>query len=176
VLWTRGKDIFGTTLALSTKHRALVMGYQYSQKSFQLPSEKGNRLAGVSTEDGKRLWDESGRYVSRPLINDRRVYTQPYARDLLTGKRDEKFKLKGRGSAGCGTVSGSTYLQFYRSGTLGYTDLLRDLGTQNYGPTRPGCWVNAIVAGGLVLVPDASDRCTCSYLMKASFALQAGTR
>ena len=69
-------------------------------------------------------------------------------------------------------MSGSTHLLLYRSGTLGYVDLSSGTAaTQNYGPVRPGCWINAIVAGGLVLMPDATDRCTCSYLMKASIAL-----
>ena len=136
-----------------------------------MPSEKANRLAGISAADGKRLWDAADAYHSRPLINDRTVYTQPIARDLLTGERDEQFELTGRGY-GCGSVSGSTNLLLYRSGSLAFTDLLNNKGTENYGGVRPGCWVNAIVAGGLVLMPDATDRCSCSYLMKASIALQ----
>ena len=59
----------------------------------------------------------------------------------------------------------------YRSATVGYIDLLHDYGTENYGGIRPGCWINAIPAGGLVLMPDATDRCRCSYLNKASIAL-----
>ena len=60
----------------------------------------------------------------------------------------------------------------FRSATLGYVDLTENRGTQNYGGIRPGCWNNALPAGGLVLMPDATDRCTCSYLIKASIALQ----
>jgi outer membrane protein assembly factor BamB len=171
VIWQNSQDIYGTTLALSIKHKVLVMGYQYSQRRFQLCSERGDRLTGFNVSDGKRLWDVPGRYFSRPLINDRTVYTQPYALDLLTGKKTD-FRLKGRGNQGCGNISGSTNLLLYRDGVLGYTDLTRNVGTENYGPIRPGCWINAIVGGGLVLVPDASDGCTCSYLIKASIALQ----
>ena len=32
--------------------------------------------------------------------------------------------------------------------------LTRDAGTENYGGIRPSCWINAIPASGLVLVPD----------------------
>jgi hypothetical protein len=65
----------------------------------------------------------------------------------------------------------------FRSATLGYLDLSGDYGTENYGGIRPGCWINVLPAGGLVLMPDATDRCTCSYLIKASIALQPyGTR
>jgi hypothetical protein len=128
-------------------------------------------LTGFNAIDGSRLWDAKGKYVSRPIINDDVIYTQPYAYNLLTGARDPEFEVKDRQPGGCGPMSGSTNLLLYRSGVLGYTDLLNNTGTQNYGPIRPGCWINAITAGGMVLMPDATDRCTCSYLMKASMAL-----
>ncbi|MCX6907462.1 MAG: hypothetical protein NTY01_05410 [Verrucomicrobia bacterium] len=35
-----------------------------------------------------------------------------------------------------------------------------------------GCWINVVPAAGLLLMSDATDRCTCSYLIKASIALQ----
>ncbi len=176
VLWQRKDDsgtFYGTTLALSTQHDVLVVGYQYSQRSYQLPSELGDRLAGFRASDGTPLWSAGDRYISRPLINGLTVYTQPYARDLVTGERDNGFLLDDRSPGGCGNVSGSANLLLYRSGTLGYTDLVRRVGTENYGGIRPGCWINAISAGGLVLMPDATDRCTCSYLIKASIALQS---
>jgi len=170
-LWEENKDVYGTTLAVSSKHNVLLMGYQYSQRSYQLPSEKGDRLTGFRASNGRRLWDTKARYISRPIINDATVYAQPYAFDLLTGIRNANFELKDRQPGGCGPMTGSTHLLLYRSGTLGYTDLLSGSAVQNYGPVRPGCWINAIVAEGLVLMPDATDRCTCSYLMKASIAL-----
>lgn len=171
IQWEQSTDIYGTTLAVNTRLQVLLMSYQYSQRSYQLPSEKGDRLSGFRSTDGKRLWDTRESYISRPIINGPTVYAQPYAYDLLTGTRHQDFKMDERQPGGCGPVSGSTHLLLYRSGTLGYTDLRVDARTQNYGPVRPGCWINAIVAGGLVLMPDATDRCTCSYLMKASIAL-----
>jgi outer membrane protein assembly factor BamB len=172
VLWEQSEDIYGTTLAAGSKHNVLLMGYQYAQRSFQLPSEKGDRLTGFSTTEGKRLWDTRDRYISRPIINGSTIYAQPYAFDLLTGTRKPGFELVDRQPGGCGPMTGSTHLLLYRSGTLGYTDLSSSTpATRNYGPVRPGCWINAIVAGGLVLMPDTTDRCTCSYLMKASVAL-----
>jgi outer membrane protein assembly factor BamB len=170
-LWEQDQDIYGTTLAVSSKHNVLLMGYQYSQRSYQLPSEKGDRLTGFRASDGKRLWDTAARYISRPILNDLTIYAQPHAFDLLTGIRNVGFELKDRQPGGCGPMTGSTHLLLYRSGTLGYTDLLSGSAVKNYGPVRPGCWINAIVAEGLVLMPDATDRCTCSYLMKTSIAL-----
>ena len=171
ILWEQSDDIYGTTLAVNPNHKVLLMSYQYAQRSFQLPSEKGDRLTGFRTTDGQRLWDTKARYISRPIINDSTIYAQPHAFDLLSGIRHADFKIEGRQPGGCGPMSGSTNLLLYRSGTLGYIDLLTNSATQNYGPVRPGCWINAIVADGLVLMPDATDRCTCSYLIKASIAL-----
>jgi hypothetical protein len=42
----------------------------------------------------------------------------------------------------------------------------------NYGGIRPGCWIAALPVGGIVLAPDLANLCACSYLNKASIALQ----
>jgi len=55
----------------------------------------------------------------------------------------------------------------FRSGALGYFDLSRKAGVENYGGIRLGCWINAIPVGGVV-----GSVCTCSYLNRGSFALQ----
>ena len=61
-----------------------------------------------------------------------------------------------------------------RPATLGYFDLsASSQGTQNFGGIRPGCWINAIPAGGILLVPDAASGCVCSYLNQAWFALES---
>jgi len=61
----------------------------------------------------------------------------------------------------------------FRSATLGYVDLTGGSGyIENYGGIRPGCWINAIPAGGLILMADAASWCTCSYLNQATCALQ----
>ena len=166
VLWEVDKEIFGTNLVLSNEHHVLLMAYQ--DWRFKLASELGGRMAGFDSATGKRRWDVEASYITRPIVNDRTVYQQPGAWDLLTGQATD-FVLDR--SYGCGIPSGCTNMLVYRSATVGYVDLLRDYGTENYGGIRPGCWINAIPAGGLVLMPDATDQCTCSYLNKASIAL-----
>lgn len=167
VLWRVADNIYGTTLALSVAHDVLLMSYQPTR--FKLPSESGGFLAGFRASDGKRLWDQKASYLTRPLINDRIVYAQGGAWDVLTGE-DRPFAFKR--SYGCGQLAGCTNLMVFRSATLGYYDLVRQKGTIDYGGIRPGCWINAIPAGGLVLVPDASSGCQCSYLNQAWIALQ----
>ena len=90
------------------------------------------------------------------MINDTTIYAQGGAWDLVTGE-DQPFTLKR--SYGCGQLAGSKHMLLFRSATLGYLDLTARLGRENFGGIRPGCWINALPVGGLVLVPDASAGC-----------------
>lgn len=165
--WRNDERIDGTLLALSSDHATLLMSYQPTR--FALASEVGGRLAAFDTQDGARRWEKQAAYASRPLINDRTVYAQGGAWDLLTGDtRPFNFSR----SYGCGVLAGSRHMMVFRSATLGYFDLQRNERTENFGGIRPGCWINAIPAGGLVLVPDASAGCSCSYLNQTWFALE----
>ena len=63
-------------------------------------------------------------------------------------------------------------LMVFRSATFGYFDLHENQEIRNFGGLRPGCWINALPAGGLVLMPDASAGCVCSYQNRTWMALQ----
>ena len=160
-------DIPGRHLAFSDKYDMLLMSYQSTR--FKLPSEVGGRLAVFRATDGYRVWENKVNYVTRTLINDRTIYAQGGAWDLLTGQA-RLFNFQR--SYGCGQLAGSKNLLLYRSATLGYFDLLTAAGNQNFGGMRPGCWINALPVGGLVLVPDASAGCSCSYQNRSWVALE----
>jgi outer membrane protein assembly factor BamB len=169
VLWKGSDEVFGTMLAFSTEHNVLLMSYQPVHQASRL-SERGNRMAGICPSDGRRLWDVKAEYESRPILNNRTIYAQPGAWDLLSGKQ---LPFTFTRSYGCGIPVGSTRMLVFRSATLGYVDLTGGTGvTENYGGIRPGCWINAIGAGGLILMADAASWCTCSYLNQATCALQ----
>ena len=36
---------------------------------------------------------------------------------------------------------------------------------------RPGCWINVLPAGGLILMAEASSGCLCGYSLQTSLAL-----
>jgi outer membrane protein assembly factor BamB len=167
VVWRSSDKIYGTMLTLSEKHDVLLMAYQDTR--FKLVSEVGGRMAAFRASTGELLWDVEAHYASRPILNDSTIYAQPGAWDLMSGQKKE-FHFER--SYGCGIIAGSVNLLAFRSATLGYRDLLSDTGTVNYGGIRPGCWINTIPAAGLLLVPEASNRCVCSYLIKATIALQ----
>ncbi len=170
IRWEKKKEIFGTQLSVSNEFGVLLMSYLgQNHKFFSLPSEAGGRLAALDAQTGERLWDVKAEYKTRPLIIDSTVYTQKAAWNLYSG---EEIPFQLNRSYGCGQLSAGKNMMLFRSATLGYLDLNRDKGVENYGGIRLGCWINAIPAGGLVLVPDGSAKCKCSYQMKAWFALQ----
>ena len=63
----------------------------------------------------------------------------------------------------------------FRSATLGYIDLTTSAEIKNYGGIRPGCWIPAIPAGGVLAMPDAASWCTCSYLNQGTIVLRSVT-
>ena len=166
-LWRNGEDIFGTVAAISSEHHSVMMSYQPTR--FKLASEIGGRLAVFDLSDGTLKWQTQSDYQSRPVINKDTIYAQGGAWDVLTGEtRPFNFKR----SYGCGILAGARDLFVFRSATLGYFDLTKNVETEDYGGIRPGCWINAIPAGGLVFAPDASAGCKCSYLNQSWIALQ----
>ena len=141
----------------------------YQNTSFKLASELGGRLTAFDAITGETKWDREAHYQSRLTLMDRTVIADGGAWDLLTG---DPRKLNFKRSYGCGVLSGGKDMLFFRSATLGYFDLAKNDKVRNFGGVRPGCWINAIPAGGLVLVPDASAGCSCSYLNRSWFALE----
>lgn len=167
VLWKNEKEIYGTVAAISEQHHAVMMSYQPT--SFRLASEIGGKLSVFDLSTGKHQWTRESNYKSRPVINLDTIYAQGGAWDVLTGE-DRPFNFAR--SYGCGIMAGSRDMMVFRSATLGYFDLTRNEETEDFGGIRPGCWINAIPAGGLVFAPDASAGCKCSYLNQSWIALQ----
>jgi outer membrane protein assembly factor BamB len=168
ILWQQDDRIDGTMLAVGAKHNALLMSYQPTR--FRLDSERGGRLTVFAADTGRRLWSTAANYRSRPIVNDRTIYAQGGAWDLLTGK---PVPFEFQRSYGCGILSAGAHMLLFRSATLGYYDLSGKRRTEDFGGIRPGCWINAIAAGGIVLMPDSTADCRCSYLTRAWVGLQA---
>jgi hypothetical protein len=165
-LWKK-LGAFGTMLVYSREHDALLMGYQSTR--FKIPSEVGGKLAVYRGRSGEQLWEKEAKYVTRPFINNDAVYAQGGAWALLTGA---ELPFAFERSYGCGQISASKNLMLFRSATLGYRTLSADAKSESFGSIRPGCWINALPVGGLVLVPDASAGCTCSYQNRSWMALE----
>jgi len=169
--WRKKENIYGTVLALDEKKETLLMCYQASQYLY-IHQDRGGRFAAFRAKNGKLLHDTAAKYATRPMIVDGVVHSSTGAWDLLTGKARTDWGF--RKSYGCGVLAAGKHILAFRSGCLGYYDLRRKAGTESFGGIRPGCWLNAIPAGGLLLVPDYSAGCACSYQMKANVALEPG--
>jgi len=182
---TTGTPIY--KIKLDVSHFEEPVYLNYAQEVVLL---SGSRLEGTvvryyydafDAATGRILWQTNhdsglpadgghGEYNRHPTIIGNIVYAWPYAYELATGRRIEGWKFDRRGH-GCGGVSASAYCMFWR----GYNPWMYDL-RPGGGPsrlntvTRPGCWINIIPAGGLVLIPEASSGCTCGYPLQTSMA------
>ena len=147
-------------------------------------STGAGRMSAHSADTGRMLsW--SGVQMARfPVIVGDTIYGEPYAYDLRTGEpkqhvhplTGEQSPWRFRRSYGCGSVSGAPTMLLFRSGMVGFCDLAGDTGIHNFGGVRAGCYVNAIAANGLVLMPPGDAGCTCSYNYQTTVALMPTDR
>ena len=117
-------------------------------------------------------WPIGGRHGEQsrhPAIVGDTIYAEPHAYDLHAGAPKEGWRLD-RGGGGCGTLTASASALFFRGGNPQMYSIEEDLRTPLNRVSRPGCWVNIIPAGGLVLIPESSSGCTCAYPLQTSFA------
>jgi len=138
------------------------------------------RIVALSASVGHVLWSRPLDYRTRPVVMGQKIIIEPRACDLRTGaiqtRRDPvtgkqvpwEFLRPGHT---CAITSASANTLFYRSSSTAIYDLARDAGVALFGGIRPGCWINMIPASGVVLVPEASVGCTCSFPLRCSFAL-----
>ncbi|HEY3323960.1 MAG TPA: PQQ-binding-like beta-propeller repeat protein [Planctomycetota bacterium] len=125
------------------------------------------------------LTGDHGEQVQHPSIVGDVVYGPDFALHLASGQPYEGWKW--RKSEKCATLSTSRYCAFSRFTEKENPKLLPklpfifDLKTGKKEPlmvaTRPGCWINTLPAGGMVIIPDATAGCTCPYPMQASVVL-----
>ena len=139
------------------------------------------RLVALSAADGYKLWAKDANYRHRPIIVGDRVIAEPWAFDLKTGQQQMRTNfLTGqpvpwsmmRTGHHCGALAACPHMLSFRSGTTGYYDLDADVGVQHFGGQRPGCWINAIPANGLLIVPEAAAGCVCLFSIESTIVLQ----
>jgi hypothetical protein len=72
----------------------------------------------------------------------------------------------------CATLSASAHCAFSRQGgNPTMADFATGKENKMTRATRPGCWINTLPSGGIVLIPEASSGCTCGYAVQTSLAL-----
>jgi outer membrane protein assembly factor BamB len=186
VLWRKpmdltgcGGDKMGTAFA---EGLLLFFGhFSNHDTGFFLKNElTWRRVTALDGATGNVCWSRPLNYLRRPLIVGDTVIIEPRACDLQTGTiKNRSHPITGkpvpweflRPGHCCAVTSASAHTLFYRSFFAAIYDITQDKGLNLFGAIRPGCWLNMIPAGGLMIMPEASSGCTCSFPLKCSLAL-----
>lgn len=139
-------------------------------------------LCAFDAASGERLWQSTqrpvpdhilegphGEQVQHSAIVGDVIYNTGFALKLRTGEPFEGWKWQK--SDKCGVLSASARCGFSRFSNPTMFDFRSGEAMALTSVTRPGCWINILPAGGLILIPEASSGCTCYYSIQTSLAL-----
>ena len=140
-------------------------------------------LHAYDANTGNLLWEQSqnnrtdaggdhGEQDHHPVLVGNRLFVEPFAYDLQSGKPLPDWQWQRGHRHGCGTVSASANAFFFRDSNAAMFDLRDQTHSRVTQVSRPGCWINMIPAGGLLLVPEASSGCTCNFALQTSMAFR----
>ncbi|MBX3423429.1 MAG: PQQ-binding-like beta-propeller repeat protein [Pirellulaceae bacterium] len=144
------------------------------------------RLVALSADEGYVRWKKDANYKGRPIIIGNQVLAEPWAFQLQSGDQITRahpttgqqvpWSLMRTGHH-CGILTGcDSGLLMFRSGDTAFYDLNADAGTNHFSGHRLGCWINAIPANGLVMIPEASAGCVCQFSIAATIVLEPRPR
>lgn len=146
-------------------------------------------LRVINAEDGSPRWQAEHGHVKNGLFHGEQIHhpvalkqpdgkvsivAEPFLYDLDTGNRTvppnqaANWALYRPGHS-CGTLTGAGHCLFFRAGN----PTVLNLDTSTFtalAPTRAGCWINMIPAGGRLLIPEGSSSCVCHYSLQTSMA------
>ncbi len=177
-------QLFGSWLTYSEEYNVLVE-CQRNSRDYWEDEQQSKHMAVWQGADGNLLWNAlNRRYLGGPVIlNGDMIITQSGndmgAVNLLTGEpylivsgvTGEPGDFAGFKRYGCGTGIACKNLMIFRSGNAGYYDLNTFSGTGNWGGFKSGCTINLIPANGLLVAPEYTRTCACSYQFQTSCAL-----
>lgn len=186
-------ETFLVALASDTGHKLwetrLQLPYQHvlylccSQDTVLVSGSHGTKTLSYSLfahdlKTGKQQWKwdmsipeeyHHGMHLQHPVMVGNKIYTRFFALELSTGKPLSEWNIE-RQWRGCGTISASKDSLFYRNAHPQMFSVNDQKSVPLNLVSRTGCLINIIPAGGIILVPEASSGCTCSYPMQTSFA------
>ncbi len=194
LLWANPVDVTdcseigigGGKLTLMYHNNVLILGGANANghywKQFVAGDFSRRRLVALSALHGYKLWAKDANYRHRPIALGDQVIAEPWSFDLTTGEqRTRQHPLTGveepwsimRTGHHCGMLTGSeSGMLMFRSGATGFYDLNSDQGTQHFAGHRLGCWINAIPASGLVMIPEASAGCVCLFSIASTIVME----
>ncbi|MGE3311714.1 MAG: PQQ-binding-like beta-propeller repeat protein [Limisphaerales bacterium] len=167
----------GDHLILLGSHRDASNDTRYNVESRRLSDGsvrwRADHLARVPGEF------THGEQVHHPVLLDDLLVAEPAVYELATGRRltdhggAQPWNLVRPGHS-CGTLSAAGSCLFFRAGNPTVLDLQANIrsgqAATKLSPSRTGCWINMIPAGGLLLIPEASAGCVCQFSLQTSMA------
>ena len=151
-------------------------------KQFVAGEFSRRRLVALSSKNGYKLWSKDANYRNRPIIIGEKVLAEPWIYDLTSGEQQTReHPLTGeqvpwsmmRTGHHCGMLTAAdSGMVMFRSGFTGFMDLKKDAGVRHFAGHRLGCWINAIPANGLVMIPEASAGCVCQFSIASTVVLE----
>ena len=194
LLWANPVDVTdcsdigigGGKLTLMYHDNVLLLGGANANghywKQFVAGEFSRRRLVALSALHGYKLWAKDANYRHRPIIVGSQVIAEPWSFDLSSGdQKTRQHPLTGaeepwsimRTGHHCGMLTGcESGMLMFRSGATGFYDLDSDQGTRHFAGHRLGCWINAIPAGGLVMIPEASAGCVCLFSIASTIVME----
>ncbi len=164
--------------------KILVSGTQYVRNGAK--KKVRYELKAYTAENGEFLWENTqvpdydhvldgghGEQVQHLAIRNGVIYGPGFACRLSTGDRHDGSVW--HKSHKCTTISLSdrcAFSRFSKEKNPFMFDLDSGKSYRLTTITRPGCWINMIPAGGLLLIPEGSAGCTCEYPIQTSMALR----
>ena len=192
-VWSRPIDVTdcskigigGGELTLMYQNNVLILcgananGHYWRQ--FIKGDFKQRRLLALKAGSGDKLWSRDANYRHRPIIIEDQIIAEPWSFDLYTGvQKTRPHPLTGRSvpwsiirpGHHCGMLTGCPSMLLFRSKSTAFYDLKSDSGTRHFAGHRLGCWINAIPANGLVMIPEASAGCVCLFSIASTITME----
>jgi outer membrane protein assembly factor BamB len=151
-------------------------------KQFVAGDFQRRRLVALDAYDGFKLWAKDANYRHRPIVIGKQLLAEPWMFDLKNGDQiTRQHPITGqevpwsimRTGHHCGMLTAcDSGMVLFRSGYTGFFDLNADEGVRHFAGHRLGCWINAIAANGLVMIPEASAGCVCQFSIASTIVLE----
>lgn len=165
-LWERSIDTEDgeAVFYLATQREKLVIVASGSGKYHVSVYDEGNgKLAWEDRFDWPGGAHDHGKAMSRPAMINGNLFVRPRVFDLASGRTLAKVMPGG----GCGTYACAGNFLIFRSGNITLWDHRYEIPSQ-WARLRPGCWLSAIPANGMLLAPEAGGGCSCGTWMETS--------
>lgn len=187
VRWKKQIDLskFKNIVYLAVAENRLVLSGSQDGNNAQASYHIEVRDAG----SGTIVWDREhlgrsgdlyhGEQVQHPVVMGTMLISEPHIFDMTSGEMllpdgapgEWAFRRPGHS---CGSITAANNCLFFRANNpvrmaLGNVQT-EDQRFLSLAPSRTGCWINAIPAQGLVMIPEASAGCVCNYALQTSMA------